>query len=42
MELIGFSVNAASWFAAGLVVGWFVLPTPAWVTNLWNKVFGSE
>lgn len=24
-------------FAIGLVIGWFVLPKPAWAQNLWNK-----
>lgn len=27
-------------FAAGLVVGWNLLPQPAWVKNLWSKVTG--
>jgi len=25
-------------FAAGLVVGWNVLPQPQWVVNLWSKL----
>jgi hypothetical protein len=24
-------------FAVGLVIGWFVLPKPAWAQNLWTK-----
>lgn len=29
---------ALSWpivFCVGLVIGWFVLPAPSWVTNIW-------
>lgn len=28
-------------FAAGLVVGWNLLPQPAWVKKLWSKVTGA-
>lgn len=28
-------------FAVGLVVGWNLLPQPAWVKNLWSKVTGA-
>jgi hypothetical protein len=42
MEFLGFSVNSAAWFFAGLVVGWNVLPQPAWVGNLYSKWFGTE
>lgn len=26
-------------FVAGLVVGWNVLPQPAWVLALWRRIF---
>jgi len=42
MDFLGFSVNSASWFAAGLCVGWFLLPAPKWVVAMWGKVFGSN
>ena len=28
-------------FAAGLVIGWNVLPQPVWVQALWNRWFGA-
>lgn len=28
-------------FAAGLLVGWNVLPQPKWVQNLWSKATAS-
>jgi len=28
-------------FAVGLVVGWNLLPQPAWVKNLWTKIVGE-
>jgi len=28
-------------FAAGLVVGWNLLPQPAWVLDLYNKIKDS-
>jgi len=37
-------LNAALWFAVGLVIGWNVLPQPAWVSDLYAKIaswFGS-
>jgi len=29
-------------FAGGLVVGWFVLPAPMFVTNFWKRIFGKK
>jgi hypothetical protein len=29
-------------FAAGLVVGWNVLPQPVWVRNLYDRWFGGN
>lgn len=26
-------------FAAGLVVGWNLLPQPQWVKNIYNRIF---
>ena len=28
-------------FTAGLVVGWNLLPQPAWVKSLWSKITGA-
>jgi hypothetical protein len=33
-------MEAAFWFAGGLVVGWFLLPAPAGVVNFWKNLFG--
>jgi hypothetical protein len=27
-------------FAAGLIIGWNVLPQPEWVKNIWTKIIG--
>ena len=27
-------------FAAGLIVGWNVLPQPQWAKDLWDKISG--
>lgn len=27
---------------AALLVGWFILPAPLWVTNLWRKMIGKD
>lgn len=37
----GYLINAACWFAAGLVVGWNVLPQPAWAAKVWKWVRGK-
>ena len=29
------------WVAVGLVVGWNLLPQPAWAKALWNKTTGN-
>lgn len=34
-------LNLALAALAGLVVGWFVLPRPAWAVNLWTKLTGK-
>jgi hypothetical protein len=39
LSFITFNVMVA--FAAGLVVGWNVLPQPQFVKTLWNKVTGK-
>jgi hypothetical protein len=28
-------------FATGLVIGWNLIPQPAWVKSLWSKVTGA-
>lgn len=33
-------MEAALWFAGGLVVGWFLLPAPAFVVDFWDRLFG--
>lgn len=39
MEMLGYSVTTLGiGFAAGLGVGWFVLPRPAWATWTVRKV----
>lgn len=30
----------ALWVCVGLVLGWFVLPQPAWAKAAWDKVKG--
>jgi len=35
MELILIGIS----FAAGLVVGWNLLPQPAWASKLYTKIF---
>jgi hypothetical protein len=27
-------------FGGGLLVGWFLLPAPKWVNDMWAKLFG--
>lgn len=26
----------------GIVVGWFILPAPMFVTNFWKRIFGQK
>lgn len=33
-------LSAIFWTAVGLVIGWNLLPQPAWVSNLISKLFG--
>lgn len=28
--------------AGGLIVGWFILPAPMFITNWWKKLFGQK
>lgn len=38
MTLFGIVLGWPALFGAGLIVGWFVLPAPAFVVNLWAKL----
>ncbi len=38
MTILGILIGWPVVFAAGLIVGWFVLPEPAFVRRIWQRL----
>lgn len=35
-------LESLMWVGVGLLIGWFLLPAPLMVTNLWKRLFGQK
>lgn len=38
MTIFGIFLGAPGWIGLGLILGWFLLPAPKFVQNLWAKL----